>query len=102
MKKKHTAHSLTIKHKSARFSKNRKEEEMEQEGKMKHAKKHMKHMKSKHMEHKMACKHCKSTSHTSAEHNKHMKKKAAVKEQTEAARYENMRRKVFGLKKKNV
>lgn len=99
-----TAHSLTIKHKKAKmehkhhksseFAKNRREEELEQEGK----KKHMKHMKRKSSG--MKCKECGSTAHAmhpATATKKHMKKKAASL-QTNAARFERMRKKVFGLK----
>lgn len=90
--KKPTAKSLTIKHKKALFSKNRKEEEEEDEGKRKHYK-HEKHMKKKGTESKCAA--CGSMKHATHMH-KHMKKKAAL--QTNAARFETMRKKVFGLK----
>ena len=132
--KKHTAHSLTLKHKHAKhmkggFAANRREEELEDEGKAKHMKhrKHHKHykmesnpgkkgeveqqMKRKH--HKMEvnagrsgeveqqmkrCKSCGSMKHASHEHMKHMKRRKAAVEQTAAARFERMRKKVFGLK----
>lgn len=93
-----TAHSLTIKHKKAKksseFAKNRKEEELEDHGK----KKHMKHMKRKSSG--MKCKTCGSTAHAmhpATATKKHMKKKAASL-QTNAARFEKMRKNVFGLK----
>jgi hypothetical protein len=108
MKKKMTAHSITIKHKkmekkdkhmkrkAGEFASNRREEELEDEGK----KKHMKHMKRKSAG--MKCKECGSTAHAmhpATATKKHAKKKSfAAKEQTANARFERMRKKVFNLK----